>query len=99
MNTQQIRSLKTEIAGLYERRSVLVADLIQNVSHTRGLGDADLLDEKTKEQLTFDVVQLIANWETAATPPTADDESGAAISAIVEIEEAIAALEERLPAP
>ena len=33
------------------RRSALVADLIQNVSHTRGLGDADLLDEKTKRRI------------------------------------------------
>ncbi len=99
MTAAPVQALKAEIAQLYGRRSALVADLMQYVSHVRGLGDADGLDEKTKEHLTFDVVQMIATWEMAGPPPGADDDAGSAISAIVEIEEAIAALEERLPAP
>lgn len=98
-NSAPVQALKAEIAQLYGRRSALVADLVQYVSHARGLGDVEALDEKTKEHLAFDVVQLIANWEMAGSPPGAEDDAGAAISAIVEIEETIAALEERLPAP
>jgi len=97
-NPEPVQALKAKIAQLYGRRSALVADLVQYVSHARGLGDAEGLDEKVKEHLTFDVVQLIANWEQGGPPPGADDDAGVAISAIVEIEEAIAALEEHLPA-
>lgn len=95
---QPTRELKAEIAKLYDQRSVLVADLMQQVSHARGLGDAEGLDEKTKEHLTFDVVQMIASWEGAGQPPGPEiGETGAAVSAIVELEEAIADLEDRLP--
>jgi len=100
IKTQPTRELEDQIAKLYDRRSVLVADLMQHVSHARGLGDAEGLDDKTKEHLTFEVVQLIARWEGAGPPPGADDdEAGTAVSAIVELEDAISQLEERLPEP
>lgn len=93
--------LKAEIAKLYDQRSVLVADLMQQISHARGLGDAGRLDEKTKEHLTFEVVRLIANWEGSGPPPDSDDgrDAAAQLSAIVELEDAISELEERLPEP
>lgn len=92
--------MKADIASLYAQRGGLMADLLQNLSHARGLGDYRAIGERTKEHLTFEIVQLIANWDGAkiVDPDViTDGDVTGLLAAIVELEESISALEAQLP--
>lgn len=94
------RRLRDDIANLYAKRSELMAGLLQNLSGAKGLGDYRALDPRTQEHLTFEIVQLIANWDGAKVvdPDVATDgDITGVLSSIVELEESIADLEARLP--
>jgi hypothetical protein len=95
-----VPSLKAEIAKLYGERAVLMADMLQNRARAHGFGDPRALDEKTKEHLTFEIVHLIASWDGGKVvdpEPKADGDISVMLSAIVELEESIFALECELP--
>lgn len=97
-----LQELKDEIAKLYAERSELMARAIQIRSHAHSFGDARVLDDKTREYLIFEIVQLIANWDQGADQGAdvrvdVDGDIAPILFAIVELEERIAALEGELP--
>jgi hypothetical protein len=97
---QSTQALKAEIAMLYAQRGALMSDLLTRHAHARGLTDLGELDEKTREHLTFEIVQLIARWDGArgaGREAAADDDVGPILAAIVELEDSISALEGDLP--
>lgn len=99
---RRLQELKAEIAKLYTERSELMAGAIQIRSQAHSFGDSRALDDKTREYLIFEIVQLIANWDQgedcgADVQPDVDGDIAAILSAIVELEERIAALEGELP--
>jgi len=97
---QTTQKLKTDIAALYARRGTLMTDLLTRQAHARGLTDLGELDEKTREHLTFEIVQLIASWDGsrgAGHDAAADDDVGAILAAIVDLEDSISVLESDLP--
>jgi hypothetical protein len=101
IDRESTRQLKAEIAGFYVRRGVLMADLLQNLSRAQELGDYRALDERTKEHLKFEIVQLIANWDGAKVvgpDVNTDGDITRILSAIADLEDSICALESQLPA-
>jgi hypothetical protein len=97
---ESTRRLRADIATLYAKRGELMADLLQNLSSAQGLGDYRALDTRIQEHLTFEIVQLIANWDGAnvVDPDVATDgDITGVLSSIVKLEEAISTLESRLP--
>ena len=97
---QSTQALKAEIATLYSQRGALMADLLTRHAHARGLTDLGELDEKTREHLTFEIVQLIARWDGARSTgreAVAEDDVGPILDAIVDLEDSISDLEGDLP--
>ncbi|HEY7674884.1 MAG TPA: hypothetical protein VH867_06630 [Burkholderiales bacterium] len=99
---QRLQELKAEIANLYAERSELMARAIQIRFEAHSFGDSRILDDKTREYLIFEIVQLIANWDQGAdrggnVKVDVDGDIAGILSAIVELEEHIAALEGELP--